>query len=161
MLDAIKQFVDEKIFGAGRTKPESPPDAPAPEGAPALPPTQIAAAALLLEIAHADGEFTAKEIARIEGALDQYFGLDEETRKRLLELGELERAQSIDHFQFTKRILDEYDVGQRMLLAELLWGVALADGEISTHESYLTRKIGSLLQLEPAYLAQARKAAQR
>jgi uncharacterized tellurite resistance protein B-like protein len=122
--------------------------------------TQIAAAALLLEIAHADGEFNEREIARIEGALDRYFGLDEATRTRLLELGEMERKQSIDHFQFTRRILAEYDLGQRMLLAELLWGVALADGEISAHESYLTRKFGSLLQLEPAYLSQARKAAQ-
>jgi len=40
-----------------------------------------------------------------------------------------------------------------------MWGVILADGEIRRHESYLVRKLGSLLDLAPGYLAQARRAA--
>jgi uncharacterized tellurite resistance protein B-like protein len=46
-----------------------------------------------------------------------------------------------------------------MVLAEVMWGVILADGEISRHESYLVRKLANLLDLAPAYLAQARNAA--
>jgi uncharacterized tellurite resistance protein B-like protein len=37
--------------------------------------------------------------------------------------------------------------------------VILADGQIAQHEAYLVRKLANLLDLEPAYLAQARKAA--
>ena len=46
-----------------------------------------------------------------------------------------------------------------MVLAEVMWGVILADGTIGNHEAYLVRKIGHLLQLEPGYLADARRAA--
>jgi uncharacterized tellurite resistance protein B-like protein len=49
--------------------------------------------------------------------------------------------------------------GQRLLvLAEVMWGLVLADGEIADHEHYLTRKI-SMLELEPAYLSSAKAAA--
>ena len=40
-----------------------------------------------------------------------------------------------------------------------MWGVILADGRLSDHETHLVRKLASLMQLEPAYLAQARRAA--
>jgi uncharacterized tellurite resistance protein B-like protein len=46
-----------------------------------------------------------------------------------------------------------------MVLAEIMWGVILADGRLSDHEAHLVRKLASLMQLEPAYLAQARRAA--
>ena len=74
-------------------------------------------------------------------------------------LAEVERQQSIDHFQFTRLIADHYDLGQKMVLAEVMWGVILADGTIGNHEAYLVRKIAHLLQLEPGYLAEARRAA--
>jgi uncharacterized tellurite resistance protein B-like protein len=69
------------------------------------------------------------------------------------------RASSIDHFQFTRLIDQHYDLGQKMVLAEIMWGVILADGKLADHETYLIRKLGNLLNLEPGYLAQARRAA--
>ena len=46
-----------------------------------------------------------------------------------------------------------------MVLAEVMWGVILADGRLSDHETHLVRKMASLMQLEPAYLAEARRVA--
>jgi uncharacterized tellurite resistance protein B-like protein len=77
----------------------------------------------------------------------------------LLGLAEAERSQSLDHFQFTRLIAAEYDLGQKMMLAEVMWGVILADGRLSDHETHLVRKLASLMQLDPADLAQARRAA--
>ena len=57
-------------------------------------------------------------------------------------------------------MVKDYDVAQRILLAELMWQVVLADGTLDSRESYLMRKLASLLQLEPAFLAQARKKAE-
>jgi hypothetical protein len=48
-----------------------------------------------------------------------------------------------------------------MVLAEVMWGVILADGQIATHEGWLVRKLAHLLELEPGYLAEARRAADR
>jgi uncharacterized tellurite resistance protein B-like protein len=152
MLEAIRRFVSERLVGPGD---------PVPGGAVPTSPSrvQLAACALLLELAHADGEFSAEERRRIESTLMSHFGLDETTGAELLRLAEAERAESLDHYQFTRLIAAEYDLRQKMLLAELMWGVILADGRLSDHEGHLVRKMASLMQLEPAYLAQARRSA--
>ena len=150
MLDAIRTFVSRRIL------PAEAPAAQAP-GSPSG--VQLAACALLLELAHADGTMSPSEQAHIERAVRQHFGLDEGTARELIELAEAERGQSIDHFQFTRLIAAEYDLGQKMVLAELMWGVILADGELATHETWLVRKLAHLLELEPGYLSEARKAA--
>lgn len=124
---------------------------PAPEG------VRVAACALLLELAHADGEFTAEEQAHIEGAVARHFGLDAETTQEVLALANAERVESIDHFGFTRVINREFDLGQKMVLAEVMWGVIMADGEIGEHEAYLVRKLANLLDLAPAYLSEAKR----
>ncbi len=153
MLDAIRSFVTQHI---SRRAPAGPTQ-PVPKISRDV---HIAACALLLELAHADGEFSDAERATIEGALDRHFGLDETTARELMDLAEAERASSVDHFQFTRLIVDQYDLGQRMVLAEVMWGVILADQELAQHEAYLIRKLANLLELEPAYLSQARRAAE-
>ena len=151
MLDAIRRFVSERLVHSSDEVPGS-------ESA-GLRPVELAACALLLELAHSDGEFSAEERQHIERTLVRHFGLDGGTGAELLRLAEAERAQSLDHFQFTRLIAQEYDLGQKMVLAEIMWGVILADGRLSDHETHLVRKLASLMQLEPAYLAQARRAA--
>ncbi|HYN21388.1 MAG TPA: TerB family tellurite resistance protein, partial [Thermoanaerobaculia bacterium] len=120
---------------------------------------QLAACALLLELAHADDEFSPEEKRRIESTLQRHFGLDEASGAELLRLAEAARAESLDHFQFTRRVAAEYNLAQKMVLAEVMWGVILADGRLSDHETHLVRKMASLMQLEPAYLAEARRVA--
>jgi uncharacterized tellurite resistance protein B-like protein len=152
MLESIRRFVAERLL----------PGPSAASGAAAVPATdrvQLAACALLLELAHADGEFSAEERVHIERSVVRHFGLDDVTGAELLRLAEAERAESLDHFQFTRLIAAEYDLPRKMMLAQLMWGVILADGRLSDHETHLVRKMASLMQLEPAYLAQARKAA--
>lgn len=152
MLEAIKRFVADRIAGAesGSQRPEG------QSGPSAI---QLAACALLLELAHADDEFSPVERAHIESTLRRHFGLDATTAQELIELAQAERREAIDHYQFTRIITQHYDLGQRMVLAEVMWGVILADSEISQHESYLVRKLANLLDLAPVYLAEARRAA--
>jgi uncharacterized tellurite resistance protein B-like protein len=142
MLESIRRFFQKEVA----EPPAQSPDA-----------LRVAACALLLEVAHADGEFTSDEQARIEDALGRHFGLDETLARELIALADQERTRSIDHFQFTRLIRDHYDLGQKVLLAELMWGVILADGKIADHEGYLVRKIGSLLELPAAYLSEAKQ----
>ena len=152
MLEAIKAFVSRRIV---RSAAESPPE----EGQGGPGPLQLAACALLLELAHADDEFSMAERAHIESALQRHFELDDATTRELIELAQVERQQAVDHYQFARTITQHYDLGQRMVLAEVMWGVILADGEIARHESYLIRKLANLLDLAPAYLSQARRSA--
>jgi uncharacterized tellurite resistance protein B-like protein len=135
--------------------------ASAPAGAPAPDPVQLAACALLLDVAHADGEFTADERAHLEAALARHFGLATGDVPRLIELAEAERGRSVDHFSFTATLKREYGDAEKRRLAEVMWGLVLADGAVAEHEHYLTRKIANLLDLAPVDLSAAKAAAER
>ncbi len=148
MIDSIRHFVHTKILGA---EPDT-----HPSGVPGV---ELAACALLLELAYADQEFSEEERRHILNALERHFGLEEPAARELIQLAEAKRREAIDDFQFTRLIAERYDLGQKMVLAEVMWGVILADGKITDHEAWLVRKLGHLLDLQPAYLAQARKAA--
>jgi uncharacterized tellurite resistance protein B-like protein len=150
MIDAIKKF-----FGSSMSPPGGVDDAREQKD------IRLAACALLLEIAHADSEFTDDERLHLESAVRRQFGVDPVEAERLLELAEAERTQAIDLWQFTKLIADSYSTGQKMVLAEIMWGLVYADGELAHKEDYLIRKIFGLLRLEPGYLAEARRRIQQ
>lgn len=118
---------------------------------------RLAACALLLELAYADEEFTEDERAHLESAVRRQFGLEGEEADELLRLADRARRQAVDLWQFTNLIAETYSLGQKMVLAEIMWGLVYADGELASREDYLMRKICNLLRLRPGYLAEARK----
>ena len=149
MLEPLRQFIRQRRSVEVSAVPaESPHDE-----------IQLAATALLLDLAYADGDFSPPERAHIESALGRHFNLDIPSVQALLALAETERHQAVDHFQFTRMICEHLDVGQRVVLAEVMYGVILADGRVQDHESVLLRKLASLLDVAPGYLAEARKRA--
>lgn len=150
-LDSIKS-----IFGARPAGADAPPG-PSPD----IDPLHLAACALLLEVAYADGEFSPGEKAHLEDVFARHFALPPEAARRLLDLAEAERRGAIDQYRFTSVLKEGYDLGQKMVLAEVMWGLVLADGEIAEHEHYMTRKIANLLDLKPGYLSSAKQAAAR
>jgi uncharacterized tellurite resistance protein B-like protein len=152
LTDAIRS-----LFGARPSAPAE--DSPGED--PGIDPLHLAACVLLLDIAHADGEFSESEKEHLEEVLERHFSLPPETGRQLLELAERERHGSVDYFRFTSQLQSSYDLGQKMVLAEIMWGLVLADGEIAEHEQYLTRKISNLLSLQPGYLSAAKAAASR
>jgi uncharacterized tellurite resistance protein B-like protein len=147
MLDSIRSFFSAKV---------RPVEGPA-EGSGAR--LRLAACAMLLELAHADDEFSSTERAHIEDALGRHFGVSQDEARELILLAEAERAEAVDLFQFARLIADEYDEGQKMLLAEVMWGLVHSDGPLSAHEDYLMTKFSRLLDLRPGYLAEAKKRA--
>jgi uncharacterized tellurite resistance protein B-like protein len=153
LLDSIRSL----LHGPGN---EQPADAQ-PGQAGAVDPVHLAACTLLLEVAYADGEFTAPERQHIESVLARHFGLDPADGARLIQLAERERLRSVDYYTFTSVLQRNYDLGQKMVLAEIMWGLVLADGTIADREQYLTRKIANLLDLEPGYLSAAKQNAAR
>jgi uncharacterized tellurite resistance protein B-like protein len=91
--------------------------------------------------------------------LQRHFGVDAEGAKTLLAEAAAANRDAVDHFVFTRQVVKEYDMAQRIVLAELMWQVVLADGDFDDQEAYLIRKLANLLELEPAFLSQARRSA--
>ena len=161
IVDRIRAMFGSEPRGDSAPRPSASPKAPdaAATPAPVVDPLHLAACALLLEIAHADGEFSDAEREHLESVLERHFGLPADAGRRVIEMAEQERGGSIDYFQFTSQLRNGYDLGQKMVLAEVMWGLVLADGDVALHEHYLTRKIANLLELEPGYLSTAKAAA--
>lgn len=146
MLDAIRKLIGDSLPGTpGAHSRVHPHD------------VRIAACALLVELACADGDFSDAEQHRILEILQRHFGVDEPGARLLLAEAASANHDAVDYFVFTRQVVKDYDLGQRIVLAELMWQVVLADGELDGQESYLIRKLASLLDLEPAFLAQARR----
>jgi uncharacterized tellurite resistance protein B-like protein len=149
MLDAIRSIFSRAEDGR-QAEHESGAD---------VDPLHLAACALLLDVAFSDGEFSDPERKHLEEVLARHFGLSPEQGQRLLKVADVERRKAVDYFHFTSQLQRGYDLGQKMVLAEVMWGLVLADGMIADHEHYLTRQITILLELEPAYLSTAKAAA--
>jgi uncharacterized tellurite resistance protein B-like protein len=143
LLDAIKALIkgDADEGEAGGPHEQATDTADAPPGVGPVDPVHLAACTLLLEVAHADGEFTEDERAHLEGVLERHFQLPPSAGRRLMEAADEERRAAIDHYSFTS----------------VMWGLVLADGVVAEHERYLTRKIANLLDLKPGYLSAAKK----
>jgi uncharacterized tellurite resistance protein B-like protein len=157
MLDSIKSFFrDQMQVPAEAAEVQEAESTDPPHAHRAL---HLAACALLLEIAHADDEFAESERAHIQGSVQRHFGLSPETAEELIGLAEQERRQSVDLYQFTSLIAQSYDLAQKMVLLETMWGLVYADGQVAKHETYLMRKLSKLLDVEAGYLADARKKA--
>ena len=130
VLEALRSFFSPKAAA---------PEAGAPD------PVAIAACALLLEIAHADEDFTADEKERISRHAREDLGVAPEDVREVLRLAEEARRQSVDLYQFTKLVTESFSREQRLRLIEAIWGVVYSDGVLTAVEGQLARRIARQL----------------
>ena len=119
-------------------------------------PVQLATAAILLELAHADQHFSEREEAQLVDALKETFGLTEDLAKRIMSSAEESRGQTIDHWAFTNAIRQNADRNQRMEIVRLMWKMVLADGRLHDYEEYLVRKLSDLLGIQHHEMIEAK-----
>jgi uncharacterized tellurite resistance protein B-like protein len=136
MIESIKQLFSEKMQPIKE------------ENQPRQDNISIATCALLLEMAHADSEFSSEEKKQILSTLVESFNLAEKDAKDLLELAEQERKESLDLWQFTNLINENYSRENKLKIVETLWKVIYIDGKVDQHEDYLIRKLTNLLNLQ-------------
>lgn len=117
---------------------------------------RIATCALFLEIANIDDEFSDEERENILRLLQTEFDMSQESALELARQAAAELEGSIDLWQFTNLINENYSEPEKLRVAELLWGVVYADGKLDAHEDYLIHKLGTLLRLTPKQLIAAK-----
>lgn len=111
-------------------------------------PLRLATAAILLDIAYADGTFTPAEDGDIVGFLKNAFELaDDEVRELIAAAGEI-RARTIDHFALTNYIRKNSSLDRRVDIVRTMWRMVYSDGRLTDYENYLVRKLADLLGLE-------------
>ena len=127
-----------------------------PAGAKTEDPLRLATAAVLLEIAHADGEFTPAEDGDVVGFLANVFRLDEPAARELIKAADDIRQHTIDHFALTNYIRRNATVAERIDIVKTMWRVAYSDGRLTDYENYLVRKLADLLGIEHRVMIEAK-----
>ncbi len=109
---------------------------------------QVATAALLIEIAKADGDFSDDERKRIIDLMKKEFSLDDKCVNELLELSEQKVRDSISVYEFSSVINENFTQQEKLELLKNLWRIVYEDGKLDSHEDRLIKIIGSTLNLE-------------
>ena len=107
----------------------------------------LATCALLLELANIDGEFSKEEKDNITVIFKTKYALSEEEIKELIKSSEAELKKSIDLWQFTNVINQNYSLDEKLKVIDTVWEVAYSDGRLEQHEDYLAHKVATLLRL--------------
>lgn len=121
-----------------------------PENAAARDPVraqQIAAAVLLLEMAHADNNHDPAEYDEIRRQLKTHFGLADGEVEELIDAAAPKARASVSLYEYLKTLNDGLDMGEKREVLEMLWRVAYADNELDAHEEHLLRDLAELLYL--------------
>ena len=116
----------------------------------------LAAAVLLLEVAHTDGEFHQAEQDLLGTLLKKHFAVSEDSLQELLELAEETRTNSHDLHQFTREINKTYSQSEKEQIIEAIWQLVYADGRLDHYEEALMRQLGSLIGLSHRQLIEAK-----
>lgn len=136
MLQTMKQFFDRCL------NPEPQDDA---TSLPLEKRLQLATAALLIEMMHADFDIDAEEEKAMVAALRKAYQLSDEELDDILRLAHEEKQAATELFSFTHLINKHYSAAQKKEVIRLLWQVANADNLIDKHEVHLIRKVADLL----------------
>ena len=124
-------------------------------------PLRLATAAVLLDIAYADGTFSPAEDGNVAGFLSQRFGLSPDDTRELVEAAEEIRRKTVDHFALTHHIRKNAPLAERIDIVKTMWRLAYSDGKLHEYETYLVRKLADLLGLEHHVMIEAKSAVLR
>jgi uncharacterized tellurite resistance protein B-like protein len=118
---------------------------------------RLAAAALLVEAARMDGKFDADERATVARLLRERFELNDIEATTLVAEAEEAVEETGQLYAFTRVVKDRYSDAERIGMIEMLWEVALADGQVDHFESNLLRRVGGLIFVSDRARGAARK----
>ena len=116
----------------------------------------LAAAVLLLELAYADGDFSANEKQLVSQVLEEHFSLDDDARQELLELAQKAQRRSVDLHRYTRLINHNFSQTEKETLIEVFWQMTFADGQLDAREEAIMRQLSSLIGLSHRQLMDAK-----
>lgn len=131
MIDALKQ-----LLGGGSDLPDE----------------TTVAVGLLLEVIRMDDDFDADERAAVARTLSRRYGMPEEEASRMVVEATTKPRTTYDDNQLLKSINKHFSAEQQTALVEMLWEIALADGELHRFENHAILAIANQLGMGQAEL---------
>ncbi|MGO9133508.1 MAG: TerB family tellurite resistance protein [Methylovirgula sp.] len=132
MFDRLKSFMAD-LSGAPGQREFGPDD------------YRLAAASLLVHLAHADGVIAAAELRHLRELIGQNFELDPQATTRLIRSAEASDREAVDFYHFTNILKRTLDEAGRMQIIAMMWEIAFADGNVHELEENIVARIAELL----------------
>ncbi len=120
---------------------------------------QLAACALMLEVAAIDDNFGEPELNILAEEMQKQFSLDDETRSELIELAHTAQADAASLHQFTSLIHKHCEPQDKFQLLVGMWRIAFADDHLDKYEEHIIRKVAELLYIRHSDFIRAKKLA--
>jgi uncharacterized tellurite resistance protein B-like protein len=117
---------------------------------------QMATCVILLEVARSDDEFSTIEKATVESILKKDFEMPAEATEEMMEIAKRKREESIDLWEFTHLINEDYSKEEKKKIVEAAWKVIYADEKLHSYEDHFVHKLAKLLQLRHSELIEAK-----
>lgn len=145
MIDLVKRFFRKATAGDGES-----PQIDTEHN------IRVATCALFLEMGKIDKTFSKEEMAAVLSILKEKYGLSEENADALVAAADEELKESIDYWQFTNLINNNYTTEEKIEIIEMLWRIVYVDGKLDKYEDYLMHKLATLLRLSHKQLMDAK-----
>ena len=121
--------------------------------------SRIAAAALLLEAAYTDDDFSQADRAFVDGLVRTGFGIAPAEAGELIELLRWERSAAGRTCRYAALIAERLSLEQRDRILEELWGLVFSDATLAEHEVSIMDDMAKLLHVDREVVVAARRRA--
>ncbi len=106
---------------------------------------RVAAVALLVHIADADGVTDAAESRRLKALVKDRFDLDACEAAALIQQAQQSEREAVDFYHFTHILKRNLDEAGCQRIVEMMWEIAFADGTVDEIEESVIWRIAELL----------------
>lgn len=134
MINSIKSFFEKKLAPSI-----------AEEQTTSIKKTDLACAALLIEVMNSDHELDQRESDEFVSVLMSRLEISKDEIAELITLAEAEAKQATSLYEFTSLINNGYNYEQKVSLIENMWRIAFSDKRLDKYEEHLIRKITELI----------------
>ena len=118
----------------------------------------IALCVLLLEAAFVDGECSAEELSHLKDTLTSKYNISPQDIDELLASSGEKRKESVDIFNFTRYMNNNFNKQEKIEVMESVWSILLIDEHLEAHEDHFAHKLANLLRLTHKELIDAKLA---
>ena len=121
----------------------------------------VACAALLVEAAMVDGNFSDEERQIITALVEDRFLGDPGLSEVLISTAEAKARRSVELYSVTKIISQSFSYDERMDILQSIWEVVLSDGRVDDFEDQLMRRLSGLIHISDRDRAFTRQKAEK
>ena len=131
------------------------------QGAISLTDIQQSAFVLMVEVITADQNMDWSEELLLRQLISNQLAIGNEELEQVIQQAKQQSLESLDYYQHTKRIREDYSIEEKQQLMLQLWLLALADGVLDKHEDYALRRIADLIYIPHSEYIKAKQQAKQ